>query len=171
MPYFRCSDNDVVKIYYYLWSIYLMYFTVGDSGMELHPHTQSAVHNFLGMHRFDGVFQIMAGAWTSPAEHHFYANGNVLSWNLTMPFRRGSQLPDNFGKTWVSGLYGGEMIAHVIGAWTIYEHSGNRSYLQEAYSVRFEHKAVPRTPNQYNPTCSRALCPAHTAGTVRSCQP
>ena len=48
--------------------------------------------------------------------------------------RRRSQLPDNFGKTWVSGLYGNEMIAHVIGAWTIYEHSGNRTFLQEAYT-------------------------------------
>ena len=25
-----------------------MYYTEGDSGMEVYPHTQSAVHNFLG---------------------------------------------------------------------------------------------------------------------------
>ena len=30
-----------------------MYFTRGDSGMQTMPHTQSAVNNFLGMHRFD----------------------------------------------------------------------------------------------------------------------
>ena len=27
VPYFRCSDDDIVKIYYYLWSIHLMYYT------------------------------------------------------------------------------------------------------------------------------------------------
>ena len=32
VPYFRCSDEDIVKIYYYLWSIHLMYYTQGDQG-------------------------------------------------------------------------------------------------------------------------------------------
>ena len=48
VPYFRCSDEDVVKVYYFLWSIYLMYYTHGDTGMQVHPHTQTAVNNFLG---------------------------------------------------------------------------------------------------------------------------
>ena len=26
IPYFRCSDMDIVKIYYFLWSIDLMYY-------------------------------------------------------------------------------------------------------------------------------------------------
>ena len=57
VPYFRCSDRDVVKVYYYLWSVFLMlYIDVGE-GIESMPHTQSAANNFLGMHRFDGVFQ------------------------------------------------------------------------------------------------------------------
>ena len=34
VPYFRCSDEDIVKIYYFLWSINLMYYTQGDSGMQ-----------------------------------------------------------------------------------------------------------------------------------------
>ena len=42
-------------------------------------------------------------------------------------------MPDSFGIDWVSGLYGGETIAHVIGSWQIYEHSGNRTFLGEAY--------------------------------------
>ena len=51
VPYFRCSDDEIVKIYYYLWSLHLMYYTQGDSGMQIFPHTQTAVNNFLGMHR------------------------------------------------------------------------------------------------------------------------
>lgn len=52
VPHFRCSDKSIVKLYYYLWSIYLMYFTQGDQGMQTIPHTQTAVNNFLGMHRY-----------------------------------------------------------------------------------------------------------------------
>ena len=52
VPYFRCSDDDIVKIYYYLWSLHLMYYTQGDSGMQMFPHTQTAVNNFLGLHRW-----------------------------------------------------------------------------------------------------------------------
>ena len=46
--------------------------------MQVLPHTQTAVNNFLGMHRFDAVFQILVGSWVSPEHHDFYANGNVL---------------------------------------------------------------------------------------------
>ena len=52
VPYFRCSDDDIVKIYYYLWSLHLMYYTQGESGMQMFPHTQTAVNNFLGLHRW-----------------------------------------------------------------------------------------------------------------------
>ena len=59
IPYFRCSDQDIVKVYYYLWSLYLMYYTPGNGDeMQKQPHTQTAVNNFLGMHRYDAVFQI-----------------------------------------------------------------------------------------------------------------
>ena len=49
VPYFRCSDDEIVKIYYFLWSLY---YTQGDAGMLVFPHTQTAVNNFLGMHRY-----------------------------------------------------------------------------------------------------------------------
>jgi len=133
VPFFNCSDADVVKVYYFLWSLYLMYFTQGDSGMQTRPHTQSAVNNFLGMHRYDAIFQILVGSWASPATHATYANGNVLSWASTLPYRKDDQLPDNFGIDWSSGCYGPETIAHVIGAWQIFEHSGNMTYLAQAY--------------------------------------
>jgi len=134
VPYFRCSDADVVKLYYFLWSIYLGYFTQGDAGtMQAHPHTQTAVNNFLGMHRYDAVFQILVGSWASPAQHAFFANGNVLAWRELLPYRQGDQLPDNFGTTWASGCYGSEIIGHVIGACQVWEHSGNATFLAAAY--------------------------------------
>ncbi|GMH95247.1 hypothetical protein TrST_g1348 [Triparma strigata] len=136
VPYFRCSDHDVVKIYYYLWSVYLMlYIDVGD-GLESYPHTQSAANNFLGMHRFDAVFQIRVGAWTNPDHHDFYANGNVLIWENV--FNRGlnssNMLPDNFGIDWGSAIFGNEVNLHIIGALEIFEHSGDREFLQQAYN-------------------------------------
>merc|ERR1719334_745593 len=85
VPYFRCSDEDIVRVYYYLWSLHLMYYTQGDSGMQTYPHTQTAVNNFLGMHRYDAVFQILVGSWTNPAYHDYYANGNVLCWSDLLP--------------------------------------------------------------------------------------
>ena len=134
VPFFRCSDDDIVKIYYFLWSINLLYYTQGGEGMQVWPHTQTAVNNFLGLHRFDAVFQILVGSWTSPDQHRFYAEGNVLAWSELLPFRRNEQLPDNFGIDWASGVYGPETIAHIIGAWQVFEHSGNMDYLEKAYS-------------------------------------
>jgi len=132
VPYFRCSDEAIVKLYYFLWTVDLMLYTQG-TGMQSEPHTQSAPNNFLGMHRYDAVFQILVGSWTSPAVHPFYANGNVLAWEKTMDYMVDGTLPDNFGTTWASGCYGPEAIAHVIGAWQIYEHSGNLTYLNKTY--------------------------------------
>ena len=133
VPYFRCSDPDVVKVYYYLWSLHLLYYTQGDSGMQTWPHTQTAVNNFLGMHRYDAVFQIMVGAWANPAHHEYYANGNVLCWSELLPFQDRGHLPDNFGIDWASDAYGTGAIGHVQGAWLTYQHSGNTTFLRLAY--------------------------------------
>ena len=134
IPYFRCSDDDIVKVYYYLWSIFLSYYKGPGKGMRALPTTQTAVKNFLGLHRFDAVFQILVGSWIDPQYHDFYANGNVLTWADTLPYRAdGNKLPDNFGIDWVSGVYGASTIAHVQGAWQIYEHSGNLTFLQKSY--------------------------------------
>ena len=134
IPYFRCSDDDIVKVYYYLWSIYLMYYTQGDADtMQRYPHTQTAVQNFLGMHRFDAIFQIQVGSWVSPEHHPFYANGNVLCWSEELPYRVGPGIPANFGTTWVSGSRSTNAVAHIPGAWKIYEHSGNKTFLSLAY--------------------------------------
>ena len=52
VPYFRCSDNDVVKIYYFLWSLYLMYFTQGDAGTM--PSTTPSIKPCSTCRRTDG---------------------------------------------------------------------------------------------------------------------
>ena len=52
IPYFRCSDPEVVRVYYYLWALHLVYYTEGSSGLQTWAHTQSAVNNFLGLHRW-----------------------------------------------------------------------------------------------------------------------
>ena len=54
-------------------------------------------------------------------------------WKDVLPYRDGSQLPDNFGIDWVSGMYGSEAISQVKGVWQIYEHSGNKTFLAQAY--------------------------------------
>jgi hypothetical protein len=132
IPYFRCSDQDIVDIYYYLWAINLMYYIDVGIGWEQYPHTQTAVNNFLGMHRYDAVFQIQVGSWAVDKE--FYANGNALIWTALEPFAQGcGMISDNMGIGWHSGFYGPEVIAHVPGAWQIYEHSGDLAFLSEIY--------------------------------------
>jgi len=136
IPYFNCSDRDIVKVYYYLWSVYLMLYINVGRGLESRAHTQTAANNFLGMHRYDAVFQIMVGAWSNPAYHEWYANGNVLVWEgvYNRGLNRGSELPDNFGQDWGSAIFGPEACNHVLGAFDIFEHSGDHSYLAQAYS-------------------------------------
>ena len=70
------------------------------------------------------------------AEKKIYANGNVLVWKSLLPYADLStgRIPaDNMGKGWYSGLPG-SLAGHVVGAWKIYEHSGDEVFLQEAYS-------------------------------------
>ena len=57
------------------------------TGMRAQPTTQTAVNNFLGLHRFDAVFQILVGSWVSPLHHGYFANGNVLAWADLLPYK------------------------------------------------------------------------------------
>ncbi len=142
VPWFRCPDEKFVEIYYYLWAIYLMYEIEVGKGWEMERHTQSAVNNFLGMHRYDAAFQIKVGAWTADKAKHAY--GNVLTWKHLTEGERWRELPDglrmladNKGTTWHSGAYGAEMAEHVLGAWQIYEHTGDVGFLKECYEGHF----------------------------------
>ena len=112
VPWFRCPDQRLVDVYYYLWALHLMYYIDVGKGWEQENHTQTAVNNFLGIHRYDATFQIKVGAWTSNKPR--YAYGNVLTWkHLTENnrFRETSNgarlLSDNKGISWHSGAYGG----------------------------------------------------------------
>lgn len=136
IPYFRCSDPDIVNIYYYLWAIYLMYYIDVGEGWEVHPHTQTAVNNFMGMHRFDANFQIKVGAWVENKD--YYAYGNVLIWSALLPHAQpGGKLPDNMGQSWHSPLWE-TAIEHVVGAWDIYEHSGDLGFIEDIYEPYFK---------------------------------
>ena len=136
VPYFRCSDEDIVAVYYYLWALYLMYYIdLSDDQGEYFAHTQSAVNNFLGLHRYDSTFQSDVASWT--ADKAYYAPGNVLTWAPLLEWanlENGTIPGDNLGPTWRSGsdLSGG-LTRHVLSAWKIYEHSGDLSFISESY--------------------------------------
>ena len=150
IPYFRCSDRKFEDIYYYLWSLFLMYEIDVQQGWEMEPHTQSAVNNFLGMHRYDATFQIKVGAWTGNKSR--YAYGNVLTWKHLFKnghYRKSPNgeiaLADNKGTTWHSGVYGNELSEHVLGAWQIYQHTGDVDFLRDCYEGYFRevfHKRI-----------------------------
>ena len=101
-------------------------------------HTQTAVNNFLGIHRYDAMFQIKVGAWAADKER--FAYGNALTWKHLFTHKQYKKsknghiaLSDNKGTTWHSGAYGNETSEHVIGAWQIYEHSKDLDFLRKCY--------------------------------------
>lgn len=92
IPWFRCPDQRFVDIYYYLWALFLMYYIEVGRGWELERHTQTAVNNFLGIHRYDAVFQIKVGSWARTKNR--YAYGNVLTWKHLTKNGRYRETPD-----------------------------------------------------------------------------
>ena len=151
IPWFRCPDRRYVDIYYYLWSLYLMYYIEVGKGWEQEPHTQTAVNNFLGIHRYDAAFQIKVGAWTR--NHSRYAYGNVLTWKHLTQNNRFRETPnglrmlsDNKGISWHSGAYGVETSEHVLGAWQIYQHTGDVQFLKACYEGHFAKLYEKRLP-------------------------
>ena len=142
IPQFRCSNPKFEEIYYYLWSLYLMYYIDVQKGWEMENHTQSAVNNFLGIHRYDACFQIKVGAWIRDKKR--FAYGNVLTWKHLVENGRYREthdghifLSDNKGISWHSGAYGGELAEHVLGAWQIYQHSGDINFIRNCYQGYF----------------------------------
>ena len=47
-------------------------------------------------------------------------------------------ISDNKGIGWHSGAYGGETPEHVLGAWQIYEHTGDVDFLKACYEGHFK---------------------------------
>jgi len=132
IPFFRCSDPAVVRTYYYLWSLYFLYFTHTGEGWEQYPHTQTAVNNFMGLHLWDSWAYAAMGAWV--VDKWEYAFGNILSWKFMVPLRnKANALPDNFGIAWYSPGVWMNFVGTVELAWQNYEQSGDRRFLAEAY--------------------------------------
>jgi hypothetical protein len=127
-----------------------MYHIEVKKGWELEGHTQTAVNNFLGLHRYDAAFQIKVGAWTS--DKRKFAYGNVLTWkHLTKnnhfkeSLNGARMISDNKGIAWHSGAYGPETSEHVLGAWQIYEHTNDVDFIRAAYEDHFKtlfHKRI-----------------------------
>ena len=142
IPRFRCSDKKFEEIYYFLWALHLMYYIDVQKGWEMENHTQTAVNNFLGMHRYDASFQIKVGAWARDKPRHAY--GNVLTWKHLVENGRYRESPDgllmlsdNKGIGWHSGAYGGEVSSHALGAMQIYHHTGDLRFLKDCYEGHF----------------------------------
>ena len=131
IPYFRCPDESVVNTYYYLWSLYFMYFMNAEDGWEAFPHTQTAVNNFMGLHIWDASAFHRMGTWVVDKKNYGY--GNLLTWKAMLPFKNEqNMLPDNFGIAWWSPVW--QHFEHVAeGTWQMYAHSGDRAFLREAY--------------------------------------
>ena len=110
----------------------MYYIDLSDEDADFYPHTQTAVNNFLGIHRYDAAMQIPVGSWT--VDKSSFANGNALRWKTMLEHAdQAGRIPaDNLGKTWYSGLWGG-VTSHVPGAWQIYQHSGDLNFLSEVY--------------------------------------
>ncbi len=135
IPYFRCSDKQAVKVYYYQWALYFMYFTDGE-GWERYPHTQTAVNNFMGLHLWDSWVYTAMGAWV--ADKWRYGHGNVLAWQFMVPFKdKNGALPDNFGTKWFTPSVRMNFVGATEFAWRQYEQSGDRKYLNEVYDRVF----------------------------------
>ena len=109
------------------------------------------MNNFLGIHRYDAAFQIKVGAWTR--NHRRYAYGNVLTWKHLTQNNRFRETPnglrmlsDNKGISWHSGAYGVETSEHVLGAWQIYQHTGDVQFLKACYEGHFAKLYEKRLP-------------------------
>jgi hypothetical protein len=101
------------------------------------------------------------GAWTVDKES--YANGNVLLWNALLPYKKpGGLISDNMGIAWHSGYYGPEVIAHVEGAWKIYEHSADIAFLRRAYDF-YKSMFWDKIPRHWGFEFSGAECLAKMA--------
>jgi hypothetical protein len=137
IPYFRCSDQTAVNTYYYLWSLYFMYFTETNEGFETYPHTQTAINNFMGLHLWDSWAYTAMGSWVKDKWQWGY--GNVLSWKHMVPFKnKANGLPDNFGTTWYSPEVWMNLVGSVEFGWDMYRKSGDEKFLNVLYNELFK---------------------------------
>ena len=132
IPYFRCSDKSVVDTYYYLWSLYFLYFRDAGGKWALEPHTMTAINNYRSLFAFDSYVYIPMGSWV--ADKQRWGNGNCTNWCIMLPFRKGNLLPECFGNDWHSPTYV-NVTGHAAGTWKIYQHSGDQEFLKKVYPL------------------------------------
>ncbi len=133
IPYFRCPDEQVNEIYYYLYALHIMYYRdVSDTGGWLdHPHVQTAVNNFMGPHRHDYEIQTLVGNWM--VDKDFYAYGNYRIYKNQMQYNDGTGRAHGwYGNSWVGGSANG-MAWVSPNIWNAYQHSGDIDFLSEMY--------------------------------------
>jgi hypothetical protein len=147
VPQFNSSNKTLNQAYLFGWAVYWMYTLDSHiGGFEDRPHAQSAVNNFLGLHLHDTWSYLPMGAWV--VDKPTYAYGNVLLWNHALEWVTQNQsarsafwakhkgfLPDNFGGPWMSPSGCMELTSHIEPAWRIYESSGDKAFLQDAYKL------------------------------------
>ena len=132
IPYFRSSDEMFNKAYYYLWSLYFMYFTDIKKGYEKFPHTQTAINNFMGLHLWDSWAYCAAASYVVDKDKWGY--GNALSWQFMVPFKdKNNALPDNFGTSWYSPQVRMNFEGAVEHIWEMYRKSGDTKFLNHVY--------------------------------------
>lgn len=137
IPYFRCSDQTSVNTYYYLWSLYFMYFTHTNKGFMTYPHTQTAINNFMGLHLWDSWAYTAMGSWVKDKWDWGY--GNVLSWKHMVPYKnKANGLPDNFGTSWYSPEVWMNLVGSVEFGWDMYRKSGDKKFLNILYKDLFK---------------------------------
>ena len=138
IPYFRCSDEQVNEIYYYLYALHIMYYRdVSSAGGWLdHPHVQTAVNNFMGPHRHDYEIQTKVGNWM--VDKDYYAYGNYRIWKNQSGYNDGTGKAHGwYGNSWVGGSCNG-MSWISPNVWHAYEHSGDMDFLSDMYDNMLE---------------------------------
>ena len=114
-----------------------MYFRDAGKGNTPYPYTVAAINNFRTLFGFDAVtFQAMT---TLVVDKKKWGYGNFLNFKTMLSHLKNGALPETFGATWHSPIYASPMEFHAELAWKVYRRSGDKKFLEEAYSI---YKAV-----------------------------
>jgi len=156
IPSIRCTSDKVRDTYYYLWALYFMYHRPGIPGSYTeYPHTVTAVNNFQSPFGFDYWTYTNMAPWVVDKDSWGY--GLTLIWKSMLPYKIGLQLPETFGSTWRSGNIQQTVLAHAVGAWRMYEHSGNLAYLADIYDL-YKSLWWAEVPHQWSAGIKTADC-------------
>ena len=135
IPYFSCSDKEIESVYYFLFAIHSMYYHDINEGWLSHPHTQTAINNFMGPHRWDYNFQVKVGNWM--VNKDYYTFGNYLIWENVPDRISFDAMPEWFGKKWITGPQG-PMTEMMIHAYDAYKRTGDLDFLKRVYLKQYK---------------------------------